>query len=147
MYRCPFLCGLRGLAAGFLSTSYNNYEKLHFVKNITINLLQKDSSFYFFVAIMSRQVCLLGGGGPKPACVPKSFDVLPFPSLRVRLHPVPLMTILDAYIRRDEGQENVIGTLLGSCSDGNIIDVTDCFVDRHSLTGEVLYALYSNILL
>lgn len=47
------------------------------------------------------------------------------------------MTILDAYIRRDEGQENVIGTLLGSCSDGNVIDVTDCFVDRHSLTGEV----------
>lgn len=87
---------------------------------------------------MSRQISLLGAGGPKPACVPKNFDLLPFPSLRVRLHPVPLMTILDAYIRRDEGQENVIGTLLGSCSDGNVIDVTDCFVDRHSLTGEGL---------
>ncbi|KAL8429350.1 hypothetical protein Efla_001188 [Eimeria flavescens] len=87
---------------------------------------------------MSRQLSLLGAGGPKPPCIPKNFDLLPFPSLRVRLHPVPLMTILDAYIRRDEGQENVIGTLLGSCSDGNIIDVTDCFVDRHSLTGEGL---------
>ncbi|OEH79946.1 eukaryotic translation initiation factor 3 subunit [Cyclospora cayetanensis] len=87
---------------------------------------------------MSRQVSLMGNGTAQPACVPKNFDLLPFPSLRVRLHPVPLMTILDAYIRRDEGQENVIGTLLGSCSDGNIIDVTDCFVDRHSLTGEGL---------
>ncbi|KAL8275541.1 hypothetical protein Esti_000492 [Eimeria stiedai] len=87
---------------------------------------------------MSRQLSLLGVGGPKSQCVPKNFDLLPFPSLRVRLHPVPLMTILDAYIRRDEGQENVIGTLLGSCSDGNVIDVTDCFVDRHSLTGEGL---------
>lgn len=86
---------------------------------------------------MSRRVSLLGANNQKPACVPKNFDLLPFPSLRVRLHPVPLMTILDAYIRRDEGQENVIGTLLGSCSDGNVIDVTDCFVDRHSLTGEV----------
>ncbi|CDJ63263.1 eukaryotic translation initiation factor 3 subunit 5, putative [Eimeria necatrix] len=87
---------------------------------------------------MSRRVSLLGANNQKPACVPKNFDLLPFPSLRVRLHPVPLMTILDAYIRRDEGQENVIGTLLGSCSDGNVIDVTDCFVDRHSLTGEGL---------
>lgn len=87
---------------------------------------------------MSRQISLLGGGIPTPAWVPRNFDLLPFPSLRVRLHPVPLMTILDAYIRRDEGQQNVIGTLLGSCSDGNIIDVTDCFVDRHSLTGEGL---------
>ncbi|KAL8446139.1 hypothetical protein Emag_004825 [Eimeria magna] len=87
---------------------------------------------------MARQLSLLGVGGPKTQCVPKNFDLLPFPSLRVRLHPVPLMTILDAYIRRDEGQENVIGTLLGSCSDGNVIDVTDCFVDRHSLTGEGL---------
>ncbi|CDI80420.1 eukaryotic translation initiation factor 3 subunit 5, putative [Eimeria praecox] len=87
---------------------------------------------------MSRRVSTLGAGNPKATSVPKNFDLLPFPSLRVRLHPVPLMTILDAYIRRDEGQENVIGTLLGSCSDGNVIDVTDCFVDRHSLTGEGL---------
>lgn len=77
-------------------------------------------------------------GSPK-GNVPKNFELLPYAALRVRLHPVPLMTILDAFIRRDEGQENVIGTLLGSCTDGNVVEVTDCFVDRHSLTGEVCW--------
>ena len=32
---------------------------------------------------------------------------------RCRVHPVVLFTITDAFIRRNDGQERVIGTLLG----------------------------------
>lgn len=70
--------------------------------------------------------------------VPKYFDILPYPPLKARVHPVVILTILDAYLRREEGQMNVIGTLLGTVSEGNVVEITDCFVDRHSLTDEGL---------
>lgn len=70
--------------------------------------------------------------------MPKYFDILPFPCIRCRVHPVVIFTILDAYIRREEDQQYVIGTLMGIVSEGNILEITDCFVDRHSLTDEGL---------
>eukprot|EP00922_Rhytidocystis_sp_ex-Travisia-forbesii_P002632 GHVS01003899.1.p1 GENE.GHVS01003899.1~~GHVS01003899.1.p1 ORF type:complete len:357 (+),score=87.44 GHVS01003899.1:118-1188(+) len=73
-----------------------------------------------------------GGAGKKH--VPKSFDILPFPSVKCRVHPVVVFTILDGYVRREDEQDYVIGTLMGVVSEGNVVDVTDCFVDRHSLT-------------
>eukprot|EP00922_Rhytidocystis_sp_ex-Travisia-forbesii_P002633 GHVS01003900.1.p1 GENE.GHVS01003900.1~~GHVS01003900.1.p1 ORF type:complete len:381 (+),score=91.46 GHVS01003900.1:56-1198(+) len=72
-------------------------------------------------------------GGSKKH-VPKNFDILPFASVKCRVHPVVVFTILDGYVRREDDQSYVIGTLMGMVSEGNVVDVTDCFVDRHSLT-------------
>ncbi|KER25360.1 hypothetical protein T265_07162 [Opisthorchis viverrini] len=44
----------------------------------------------------------------------------------VRIHPVVLASIVDAYERRNEGTETVIGTLLGSVHKG-MTEVTNCF--------------------
>ena len=49
----------------------------------------------------------------------------------VRVSPVVLLTIADAYIRRGEGAGRVIGTLLGSVSDG-VVDVKSCYAVPHS---------------
>ena len=49
----------------------------------------------------------------------------------VRVHPVVLFTICDAFIRRNEGQDRVIGTLLGSIGDG-VVDIKNCYAVPHS---------------
>lgn len=49
----------------------------------------------------------------------------------VRVHPVVVFTISDAYIRRNENQERVIGTLLGTIGDG-VVDITNCYAVPHS---------------
>ncbi|KAF8822956.1 putative eukaryotic initiation factor-3, subunit 5 [Cardiosporidium cionae] len=72
--------------------------------------------------------------GQSDVKVPKCFDVLPFSTIKCRLQPVVVFTILDAYVRREDKQNHVIGTLLGTVIDSNTVDITDCFVDRHSLT-------------
>ncbi|KAI7845685.1 hypothetical protein COHA_000799 [Chlorella ohadii] len=53
----------------------------------------------------------------------------------VRVHPVVLFTITDAFIRRNQGQERVIGTLLGSISDG-VVEVKNCYAVPHSESNE-----------
>lgn len=49
----------------------------------------------------------------------------------VKIDPVVLFAICDAYMRRAEKQERVIGTLLGTHSDG-VIDVKDSYVVPHN---------------
>ncbi|GIX65227.1 eukaryotic initiation factor-3, subunit 5, putative [Babesia caballi] len=68
----------------------------------------------------------------------KCFHLSSLPPLKWKLHPVVVFTILDSYMRREEGQHNIIGTLLGVICEGNVVEITDCFVDRHSLTEEGL---------
>lgn len=46
-----------------------------------------------------------------------------------------LFTITDAFIRRNKGQERVIGTLLGSISDG-VVEVKNCYAVPHSESNE-----------
>lgn len=53
----------------------------------------------------------------------------------VRVHPVVLFTICDAYIRRNKGQERVIGTLLGTIGDG-VVDIQNCYAVPHIETNE-----------
>ena len=67
-------------------------------------------------------------------------------SITVRVQPVVLFSICDAYIRRNEGKERVIGTLLGSISDG-VVDVRDCYavphnesMDQVSLTEAIMHS-------
>ncbi|KAI9295865.1 Mov34-domain-containing protein [Neoconidiobolus thromboides FSU 785] len=59
------------------------------------------------------------------------------PTLNVKVHPVVLFSILDNYLRRQEGQDNVIGTLLGVRSDdATTIEVRSCFPVPHSESEE-----------
>ena len=59
--------------------------------------------------------------------------LLPFLGLnvRVQVHPVVLLSICDAYIRRNDKQERVIGTLLGAVSDG-VVSVQRAYVVPHN---------------
>lgn len=51
----------------------------------------------------------------------------------VKIQPVVLLQICDAYIRRNEKQERVIGTLLGNTSaDGKVVEVKSCYVVPHN---------------
>lgn len=52
-------------------------------------------------------------------------------SITVRVQPVVLFSICDAYIRRNEGKDRVIGTLLGSISDG-VVDIRECYAVPHN---------------
>ncbi|KAH8830269.1 JAB1/Mov34/MPN/PAD-1 ubiquitin protease-domain-containing protein [Flagelloscypha sp. PMI_526] len=57
------------------------------------------------------------------------------PSL-VTVHPVALFSILDHYLRRNESQDRVIGTLLGTRSEDGIVEVKTSFAVLHSETSE-----------
>ncbi|KAF8521847.1 Mov34-domain-containing protein [Gautieria morchelliformis] len=57
-----------------------------------------------------------------------------FPS-KVTVHPVALFSILDHFLRREDSQERVIGTLLGIRSE-NEIEVRNCFAVLHNETAE-----------
>ncbi|KAJ2779868.1 hypothetical protein H4R18_003761 [Coemansia javaensis] len=53
------------------------------------------------------------------------------------IHPVVLFSILDHYLRRNESQDRVIGTLLGVRSDdGRVVEVRSCFAVPHFETDE-----------
>jgi translation initiation factor 3 subunit F len=57
----------------------------------------------------------------------------------VTLHPSALLTILDHYLRRNDQQERVIGTLLGTRTDGGaVVDVRTAFAVLHSETDEMV---------
>lgn len=55
----------------------------------------------------------------------------PGANVTVKVHPVVLLQICDAYMRRNDKQDRVIGTLLGSAADG-IVSVSRCYVVPHS---------------
>lgn len=59
-------------------------------------------------------------------------DSLSFGSqLSVKVHPVVIFNILDHFIRRNEGQDRVIGTLLGVNVEG-VIEIRNCFPVPHT---------------
>jgi translation initiation factor 3 subunit F len=56
-------------------------------------------------------------------------------SFTVSVNPVVLFSILDHYLRRQEKQHRVIGTLLGVRSeDGSEVEVRNCFPVSHDET-------------
>jgi len=58
-------------------------------------------------------------------------------SFTVSVNPVVLFSILDHYLRRQENQDRVIGTLLGVRSEnGNEVEVRNCFPVPHNETPE-----------
>jgi hypothetical protein len=50
----------------------------------------------------------------------------------VKIQPVVLLQICDAFIRRNEKQERVIGTLLGNTSADGVVEVKSCYVVPHT---------------
>jgi len=52
-------------------------------------------------------------------------------NLSCRVHPVAILKVLDAYVRRPEGAKRTIGTLLGWISEGSVVDITDSFPVVH----------------
>ncbi|XP_023018227.1 eukaryotic translation initiation factor 3 subunit f1 [Leptinotarsa decemlineata] len=66
-------------------------------------------------------------------------------NLQVRVHPVVLFQIVDAYERRNADSHRVIGTLLGTADKG-VIEVTNCFCVPHKeyddqVEAELTYAM------
>jgi hypothetical protein len=51
-------------------------------------------------------------------------------NLSCRVHPLAVATILDAYVRRSEGNEKSIGTLMGYI-EGNCVVISDAFTVLH----------------
>mmetsp|Transcript_4122 Transcript_4122/g.14555 ORF Transcript_4122/g.14555 Transcript_4122/m.14555 type:complete len:282 (+) Transcript_4122:82-927(+) len=58
------------------------------------------------------------------------------PTVSCKVHPVVVMTILDHYVRREDSQKRVIGTLLGYEADG-VVQIRSCFPVPHSEEGEI----------
>lgn len=58
------------------------------------------------------------------------YRAIPTPTL-IKLHPLPLLTIVDAHERRRPGLEKVIGCLVGRRITGDVVEVTDCFLVPH----------------
>jgi len=54
--------------------------------------------------------------------------------LTCRVHPVAILKVLDAFVRRPEGAKRTIGTLLGWISEGSVVDITDSFPVVHKDT-------------
>ncbi|EIW61648.1 Mov34-domain-containing protein [Trametes versicolor FP-101664 SS1] len=54
----------------------------------------------------------------------------------VTVHPVALFSILDHFLRRNDTQERVIGTLLGTRSENGEVEVRSSFAVLHSETEE-----------
>ncbi|KAF8622085.1 hypothetical protein AX15_007229 [Amanita polypyramis BW_CC] len=55
---------------------------------------------------------------------------------QVLVHPVALFSILDHYLRRTDEQDRVIGTLLGTRTDSDTVEVHTAFAMLHSETSE-----------
>ncbi|KAG0624298.1 hypothetical protein M758_3G237900 [Ceratodon purpureus] len=80
---------------------------------------------------------------PQPSCLaPPSFSmamgrtVLHMPSghtgVVAKLHPTVLFNICDSFIRRNDQQERVIGTLLGSISADGTVEIRNSYAVPHS---------------
>jgi len=82
-----------------------------------------------------------GMGGKKQVInAPKGFNIASRTGieqpLTVRMHPVAVLKILSAYVRRPEGADRTIGTLVGCISEGSTVDITDSFPVVHKDTAD-----------
>jgi len=55
---------------------------------------------------------------------------------KIRVDPLVYMSILDSYQRRDKREGRAIGTLMGVVSEGNLLEITDCFQVVHKESAE-----------
>ena len=60
----------------------------------------------------------------------------------VKVNSEVIINVLDAYVRRNEGQERVIGTLLGSVSENGKVDVRNAYAVPHNESSEQVRRIY-----
>ncbi len=67
-------------------------------------------------------------------------NAAPGESVRLQVHPLVVLSVLDSYMRRSQGLTRVIGTLLGTKT-ANMVEVTSCFCVPHqeSAEGEIAF--------
>ena len=53
-------------------------------------------------------------------------------STKVRVQPSVLLSICDAYVRRNSKHRRVVGTLLGFIGDGGVVEVRNCYAVPHN---------------
>lgn len=53
----------------------------------------------------------------------------------VKIHPIVIFGVLDHYLRRQEGQERVIGTLLGTRDEDGKVEITNSYAVPHTEAG------------
>jgi len=70
----------------------------------------------------------------------EDFSVIFGAQVSVKVHPVVIFNILDHYIRRNEQQDRVIGTLMGVNVEGTI-EIRNCFPVPHSEGDQVAVEL------
>jgi translation initiation factor 3 subunit F len=61
-------------------------------------------------------------------------------NITVKVHPVVLLQICDAYIRRNDKQDRVIGTLLGTATE-SVVTVSRCYVVPHNESADQVSSL------
>ncbi|CAD7967363.1 unnamed protein product [Amoebophrya sp. A120] len=82
---------------------------------------------------MTTTAMTVGGGKATGTGVQsKNCFVIQKQALSVRIQPLALMTILDAYARIPKKEHRAIGTLMGMVSEGNILEIVDAFQVVHS---------------
>jgi len=69
----------------------------------------------------------------------KSFDTLGN-SIRCRIHTAVILTILDGHMRRLDNVD-LLGTLLGIVSEGNVVEITDCFIAHNKVVEDGTFQL------
>jgi len=74
-----------------------------------------------------------------PSSLHLDLDEVPYKY--VEIHPVVLFSILDNYIRRNENQERVVGTLLGVLQGDGVVKVTNCYTVPHTEKEQLTFNL------
>ena len=59
--------------------------------------------------------------------------------IRVKVQPVVLFSICDSFIRRNDGQDRVVGTLLGSVEAG-VVEIRASYAVPHNETPDMVSA-------
>lgn len=77
---------------------------------------------------------------------PLAHNLVPSSSLSIQVSPLPIVSMLDHYIRRNMNAQVVAGALLGNLNEsGDEVNVTDCFpipfIDENELQLDTAYAL------
>ena len=53
-------------------------------------------------------------------------------SIKVKVQPAVLLSICDAYVRRNSKHKRVVGTLLGYVGEGGVVEVKNCYAVPHN---------------
>ncbi|KAJ2356443.1 hypothetical protein IWW50_000489 [Coemansia erecta] len=84
------------------------------------------------MSMLNLNLPALASGNSKTTVASSAGSTAALSTQQCYIHPVVLFSILDHYLRRSEGQDRVIGTLLGVRSDdGRIVEVRSCFAVPH----------------